>query len=491
MRYALQAMKIAASILIFLLLPSIACSQVAVAVSPVPHQQFFDNTTGLPLAAGCLYTYITGTSTPLATYVDSTGTGQNTNPVILGADGGANLWLSNAAYRFTLYSRGTGGSLGSNCFSGTFEYTIDNVSSWTVINNAQNLFLLGQNSDPSGTAGELFYRSDLACFRGFSVFWDCLATVNGVQSFTSKFFNVSLNNLINTTNTAGHYLRNNGTQYVDSAIQIADAAGVSQTSSGPGVGTIINSLAKLNASGNFTVSAITDTGGAIGICTANCSTGSPTIQEIGPATCTFDNAATSTDYVQISSSVAGDCHDSGAAYPASGQVIGRVWTGSPFGGNVLLFGPEIKSGGTSVVFNTPSAASTANIGITTMGTSGASGNTYRFAFYLTQTALGASCTTNTTILFTLTFTDPNGSSASSYSIAGNQMNTSATLATPLTIVNNGGTLGAADTFTSVPQTFRTKANSAVQYQTTYTIGTGCAPGPAYQVYPVLEQIGAN
>jgi hypothetical protein len=48
---------------------------------------------GLPLPGGKLFTYIAGTTTPQATYTDSTQTTQNTNPVILNANGQANVWL--------------------------------------------------------------------------------------------------------------------------------------------------------------------------------------------------------------------------------------------------------------------------------------------------------------------------------------------------------------------------------------------------------------
>ena len=41
-------------------------------LSPAPKLQFF-GADGLPLVGGKLYTYAAGTSTPLATYTDSTG----------------------------------------------------------------------------------------------------------------------------------------------------------------------------------------------------------------------------------------------------------------------------------------------------------------------------------------------------------------------------------------------------------------------------------
>lgn len=64
----------------------------AVNLSPVLRQRFFD-TNGNPLAGGKVYSYQAGTSTPQATYTDSTGTSANTNPVILDASGEADIWL--------------------------------------------------------------------------------------------------------------------------------------------------------------------------------------------------------------------------------------------------------------------------------------------------------------------------------------------------------------------------------------------------------------
>lgn len=58
---------------------------------------------GLPIPGGQLFTYIAGTSTPQATFTDSTQTQQNTNPVILNANGQAKVWLNPLqAYKFVL-----------------------------------------------------------------------------------------------------------------------------------------------------------------------------------------------------------------------------------------------------------------------------------------------------------------------------------------------------------------------------------------------------
>jgi hypothetical protein len=71
-------------------------------LSPPPKLQFF-GTDGLPLVGGKLYTYAAGTTTPLATYVDHTGTTTNTNPVILDSNGEADVWLPDTtSYKYVL-----------------------------------------------------------------------------------------------------------------------------------------------------------------------------------------------------------------------------------------------------------------------------------------------------------------------------------------------------------------------------------------------------
>ena len=57
-----------------------------------PKIQFLDDN-GDPLAGGKVYTYTTGTATPLATYTDSSEDTANANPVILDSAGRADIWL--------------------------------------------------------------------------------------------------------------------------------------------------------------------------------------------------------------------------------------------------------------------------------------------------------------------------------------------------------------------------------------------------------------
>lgn len=84
-------------------------------ISPTPRLAFLDSD-GKPLIGGKLYTYAAGSTTPLATYTDSTGNTPNANPVILDARGEADIWLSAVYYKFVLKD-----SLGSTI------WTVDNI----------------------------------------------------------------------------------------------------------------------------------------------------------------------------------------------------------------------------------------------------------------------------------------------------------------------------------------------------------------------------
>lgn len=80
---------------------------------------------GQPLLAGKLYTYAAGTTTPRATYADSTGSTANANPIILNSDGypaaagnRVQVWLlSSNTYKFVLQDA-----------AGVTQWTQDNVT---------------------------------------------------------------------------------------------------------------------------------------------------------------------------------------------------------------------------------------------------------------------------------------------------------------------------------------------------------------------------
>jgi hypothetical protein len=73
------------------------------AVTPMVNAKVqFSDANGRPLAGGFLHTYISGTTTPQATYSESTGTTANTNPVVLDSAGYATVFVSAATYKFVL-----------------------------------------------------------------------------------------------------------------------------------------------------------------------------------------------------------------------------------------------------------------------------------------------------------------------------------------------------------------------------------------------------
>ena len=84
-------------------------------ISPVPFLQFID-ANGNPLSGGKLYTYVAGTTTPLATYTTYAGNIANTNPVILDSAGRASVWLGAGSYKFVLKDS-----------SDVLIYTTDNI----------------------------------------------------------------------------------------------------------------------------------------------------------------------------------------------------------------------------------------------------------------------------------------------------------------------------------------------------------------------------
>ncbi|MCK9361698.1 hypothetical protein M0Q28_05775 [Patescibacteria group bacterium] len=63
-------------------------------ILPYPRFKAFVTGTSDPLAGGKLYTYLPGTTTPTTTYTTSAGTVANANPVVLDANGEADVWFT-------------------------------------------------------------------------------------------------------------------------------------------------------------------------------------------------------------------------------------------------------------------------------------------------------------------------------------------------------------------------------------------------------------
>jgi hypothetical protein len=141
-------------------------------VQPSPYipGQYFD-VNGRPLAGGCICTYVSGTTTPLATFSDAAGSVPNTNPVQLDSAGRARLFLQGQAYTLKLYAHGTT----NNCATslGPIQWSIDGI-------NPSANSILGGNNVWSGTNtfnGATTFNGSVTMNSGF--------TSNGPSNMTA------------------------------------------------------------------------------------------------------------------------------------------------------------------------------------------------------------------------------------------------------------------------------------------------------------------
>lgn len=98
-------------------------------LSPIGNDQQLDGN-GNPLAGGKLYTYLAGSSTPVASYTSNTGGTAQANPIILNALGRPDspVWLTDGtSYKFVLHNA-----------ADVEQWTIDNVTGVTVSTPAQS-----------------------------------------------------------------------------------------------------------------------------------------------------------------------------------------------------------------------------------------------------------------------------------------------------------------------------------------------------------------
>lgn len=126
--------------MLFMLLLVCAPAFGQVQLSPFVKAQWFDNN-GKPLVGACIFSYQSGTSTPLATFTDYTGTIVNTNPVVLDSAGRADIWLSGQAYRLRMVTAG-----GVNCSSGSQLWQEDGINSSVTSLLAMNNVWTGNNT---------------------------------------------------------------------------------------------------------------------------------------------------------------------------------------------------------------------------------------------------------------------------------------------------------------------------------------------------------
>lgn len=134
-------------------------------LSSTPVQKFFDNN-GNPLFNGKLFSYAAGTSTPQATYTDSTMGTPNTNPIILNSRGEANVWLDPMlTYKFILQDSSGNQIWAVDNIPGSGNFgSVSNIATLRTITgvgiaNNQTIILDGYYSSGDGGGGPFFWNS--------------------------------------------------------------------------------------------------------------------------------------------------------------------------------------------------------------------------------------------------------------------------------------------------------------------------------------------
>ena len=139
--------------------------------------------------------------------------------------------------------------------------------------------------------------------------------------------------------------------YVDGPLDIKTNSLVVEVANSGSPGTTVNKLVKIPAGvASVLTTSAADVISAIGVVVGGAgTTGSAQIGVLGRFPCLFDNTATAAgDFITPSSVTAATCHDAGAAYPSTGEVMGQVLStngacGSPpCGPYTVLFGtPDV------------------------------------------------------------------------------------------------------------------------------------------------------
>jgi hypothetical protein len=168
------------------------------------------NADGTAMAGGLLYSYLAGTTTPQNTYTDQSGGTANTNPVVLDANGEADVWLT-GIYKFVLKDANgnlqwsednISDSLFSNAFSGT-SATSSAVTTGTITFTTQagKAWSPGQDLKLSSNANSAnFMLGAVSSYTGTTL---VMNIVSDGGSGTYADWNISLSGGIGPTGPAG------------------------------------------------------------------------------------------------------------------------------------------------------------------------------------------------------------------------------------------------------------------------------------------------
>ncbi len=131
--------------LLTLLVAANSFGQTPAGLMAMPRIQFLGNT-GLPLNGGCLFSYATGGSSPLATYSDSQAMSQNANPIALDSAGRVPIavFLGASTYRIVLTNAPLSGVCGVSNF-GSQIWSVDGVNAWNSSGAGSIIIATGQS----------------------------------------------------------------------------------------------------------------------------------------------------------------------------------------------------------------------------------------------------------------------------------------------------------------------------------------------------------
>lgn len=295
-------------------------------LAPLLVQRFADNN-GVVLANGTLSTFSAGTTTPVATYVDSTGTTTNTNPIVLNARGEANVWvLPNVGYKFLLKD-----SLGNTI------YTVDNVI------NSQLITLYGGVDTGTANAYVLNFVSPFTAYTdGWYVIWipantnTAASTINinglGVINITNQDGSALAANQIIGNSVTTILIKGGAALLVSSGVAPAILRGTTTLTLG-GVGGTVTTTGTYTIVGDVVTLRIANVSGTSNSVSFNAQTGNASpIAPISSATSYFTMPAmqdnTANIYAQIGTVSQGTLGKANFSFSKNGNSAGWTATGT-------------------------------------------------------------------------------------------------------------------------------------------------------------------
>jgi len=165
-------------------------------LTPAPILRVYDNSGNLAVG-GLVYTYIAGTTTPVATYTDSTGSTPQANPIVLNSRGEASIWLTpGQAYKYVVYDA-----------AGNLLWTEDQITN-VSLSASSGASSIGYTQ---GGTGSITTNVAVRLGQFVDVHLDFGAVDDGATNYTTAFTNA-------TALGVPVYVPKNGTYYVVTAL---------------------------------------------------------------------------------------------------------------------------------------------------------------------------------------------------------------------------------------------------------------------------------